>query len=252
MLFANVVREDESLLTLLNANYTFVDERLAKHYGIPDIHGSYFRRIELPADSPRRGLLGQGSILTVTSVATRTSPVTRGRWILENLLGTPAPIPPPGVDTNLEKNAEQVKNTSLRQRLEAHRANPACASCHKIMDPIGFALENFDLVGTWRDVDGKSAVDASGQLVDGTKLNGPADLRAALLSRSDAFVTNAAEKLFTYALGRPVQYFDMPAVRAVVHRAAQNDYRFSSLVLGVVSSDAFQMKMKKAPVTSGN
>jgi Protein of unknown function (DUF1592)/Protein of unknown function (DUF1588)/Protein of unknown function (DUF1585)/Protein of unknown function (DUF1587)/Protein of unknown function (DUF1595) len=245
MLFANVVHEDESLLTLLDANYTFVDERLAKHYGIPDIHGSYFRRINLPADSPRRGLLGHGSILTVTSVATRTSPVTRGRWILENLLGTPAPIPPPGVDTNLEKNAEEVKNTSLRHRLEAHRANPTCASCHKIMDPIGFALENFDLVGTWREVDGKSPVDASGQLVDGTKLNGPADLRAALLSRSESFVSNAVEKLFTYALGRPVQYFDMPTVRAVVHRAAQNDYRFSSLVLGVVSSDAFQMKIRK-------
>ena len=245
MLFANVVREDESLLRLLDANYTFVDERLAKHYGIPNIHGSYFRRIDLPADSPRRGLLGQGSILTVTSVATRTSPVTRGRWILENLLGTPAPIPPPGVDTNLEKNPEEVKNTSLRHRLEAHRTNPTCAACHKIMDPIGFALENFDLVGTWRDVDGKSPVDASGQLVDGTKLNGPADLRQVLLSRSDAFVTNATEKLFTYGLGRPVQYFDMPAVRGVVHRAAQNDYRFSSLVLGVVSSDAFQMKMKK-------
>jgi hypothetical protein len=252
MLFANVVHEDESLLRLLDANYTFVDERLAKHYGMPDIHGSYFRRVELPADSPRRGLLGQGSILTVTSVATRTSPVTRGRWILENLLGTPAPIPPPGVDTNLEKNPEEVKNTSLRHRLEVHRTNPTCASCHKIMDPIGFALENFDLVGTWRDIDGKSPVDASGQLVDGTKLNGPADLRQALLSRSDAFVTNATEKLLTYALGRPAQYFDMPTVRAVVHRAAQNDYRFSSLVLGVVSSDAFQMKMKKAPVTSGN
>jgi hypothetical protein len=252
MLFANVVHEDESLLTLLNAKYTFVDERLGRHYGIPDIHGSYFRRIELAADSPRRGLLGQGSILTVTSVATRTSPVTRGRWILENLLGTPAPIPPPGIDTNLEKNPEEVKNTSLRQRMEAHRTNPTCASCHKIMDPIGFSLENFDLVGTWRDVDGKARIDASGQLVDGTKLNGPADLREALLSRSGAFVTNATEKLFTYALGRPVQYFDMPAIRAVVHRAAQNDYRFSSLVLGVVSSDAFQMKMKKGTVTSGH
>ena len=253
MLFSNVVRDDESLLRLLDANYTFVDERLAKHYGIPNIHGSYFRRVELPADSPRRGLLGQGSILTVTSVATRTSPVTRGRWILENLLGTPAPIPPPGVDTNLEKNPEEVKNTSLRHRLEVHRTNPTCASCHKIMDPIGFALENFDLVGTWRDVDGKSPVDAAGQLVDGTKLNGPADLRGALLSRSDAFVTNATEKLFTYALGRPVQYFDMPTVRAVVHRAAQNDYRFSSLVLGVVSSDAFQMKLKRSTtVVAGN
>jgi hypothetical protein len=252
MMFANVVHEDASLLDMLNANYTFVDERLAKHYGIPDIHGSYFRRVDLAADSPRRGLLGQGSILTVTSVATRTSPVTRGRWILENLLGTPAPIPPPGVDTNLEKNPEEVKNTSLRRRLEAHRTNPVCASCHKIMDPIGFALENFDLVGTWRDVDGRMPVDASGQLVDGTIVRSPADLRAALLSRSEAFVTNATEKLFTYALGRPVQYFDMPTVRAVVHRAAQNDYRFSSLILGVVSSDPFQMRMKKPTVASGN
>jgi len=252
MLFSNVVREDESLLTLLDANYTFVDERLAKHYGMPNIHGSYFRRVDLPAGSPRRGLLGQGSILTVTSVATRTSPVTRGRWILENLLGTPAPIPPPGVDTNLEKNPEEVKNTSLRHRLELHRTNPTCASCHKIMDPIGFALENFDLVGTWRDVDGKSTVDASGQLVDGTTLNGPADLRQALLSRSDAFATNVTEKLFTYALGRPAQYFDMPVVRAVVRRAAQNDYRFSSLILGVVSSDAFQMRMKKTELRTQN
>jgi hypothetical protein len=252
MLFANIVREDDSVLDLLNANYTFVDERLARHYGIPNIHGSYFRRIELPGDSPRKGLLGQGSVLTVTSVATRTSPVTRGKWILENLLGTPAPVPPPGVDTNLEKNPEEVKNTSLRHRLEAHRGNPVCASCHKIMDPLGFALENFDLVGTWRDVDGKMPVDSSGQLVDGTALKGPGDLRAALLSRSDAFVTNVTEKLFTYALGRPVQYFDMPAVRAVVHRAAQNDDRFSSLILGVVSSDAFQMRMKKPQVTSGN
>ena len=248
MLFTNIVREDESLLRLLDADYTFVDERLAKHYGLPNIHGSYFRRVDLAPDSPRRGLLGQGSILTVTSVATRTSPVTRGRWILENLLGTPAPTPPPGVDTNLEKNPEEVKNTSLRHRLEVHRTNPTCAACHKIMDPIGFSLENFDLVGAWRDMDGKSPVDATGQLVDGTKLNGAADLRQALLSRSDAFVTNATEKLLTYALGRPVQYFDMPTVRAVVHRAAQNDYRFSSLVLGVVSSDAFQMKMKHSVV----
>ena len=252
MLFANIVHEDDGLLDMLNANYTFVDERLAKHYGIPNVHGSYFRRIDLPADSPRRGLLGQGSILTVTSVATRTSPVTRGKWILENLLGTPAPVPPPGVDTNLEKNPEEVKNTSLRHRLEAHRVNPVCASCHKIMDPLGFALENFDLVGTWRDVDSRMPVDSSGQLVDGTIVKGPADLRAALLSRSDAFVTNVTEKLFTYALGRPVQYFDMPMVRAVVQRAAQNDYRFSSLILGVVSSDAFQMRMKKQQVATNN
>jgi hypothetical protein len=246
MLFDNVVREDRSVIDLINADYTFVDERLARHYGIPDIHGSYFRRVSLSPDSPRRGLLGQGSMLTVTSVATRTSPVQRGRWILENLLGTPAPIPPPGVDTNLEKDPEAVKATSLRQRLEAHRGNPVCASCHKIMDPIGFGLENFDLVGAWRDRDGRTPVDASGQLVDGTKINGPADLRQALLSRSDAFVTTATVRLLTYALGRPVRYDDMPVVRAIVRRGAQNDYHFSSLVLGVVESAPFQMKMKKS------
>ncbi len=246
MLFDTVVREDRSVIDLINADYTFVDDRLARHYGIPDIHGSYFRRVSLPADSPRRGLLGQGSMLTVTSVATRTSPVQRGRWILENLLGTPAPIPPPGVDTNLEKDPEAVKATSLRQRLEAHRANPVCASCHKIMDPIGFSLENFDLVGGWRDRDGRTAVDASGQLVDGTRINGAADLRQALLGRSDAFVRTATVRLLTYALGRPVHYDDMPTVRAIVRRGAQNDYHFSSLVLGVVESAPFQMKMKKS------
>jgi len=245
MLFSTIVREDRSVIDLLNADYTFVDERLARHYGIPNIHGSYFRRIPLPADSPRRGLLGQGSMLTVTSVATRTSPVSRGKWILENILGLPALVPPPGVEVNLESDPAQVKVTSLRQRMEAHRANPVCASCHKIMDPIGFALEPFDLVGTWRERDGGIPVDASGQLVDGTPLHGPADLRQALLTRSDAFVTTATERLLTYALGRPVEYFDMPTVRSIVHRAASNDYKFSSLVLGVIESAPFQMKMKK-------
>ena len=245
MLFESIVRDDRSVVDLLSADYTFVDERLARHYGIPDIHGSYFRRVPLPADSPRRGLLGQGSMLTVTSVSTRTSPVQRGRWILENVLGTPAPVPPPGVDTNLEKDPEAVKATSLRQRLEAHRGNPVCASCHKIMDPIGFGLENFDLIGGWRELDGRTPVDPSGQLVDGTKLNGPGDLRAALLGRSDAFVTTAAGKLLTYALGRPIRPEDMPTVRAIVRRSARNDHRFSSLVLGVVESAPFQMKLKK-------
>jgi Protein of unknown function (DUF1592)/Protein of unknown function (DUF1588)/Protein of unknown function (DUF1585)/Protein of unknown function (DUF1595) len=244
MLFSTIVHEDRSIVDLLDADYTFVDERLARHYGIPDIHGSYFRRVPLDPESPRRGLLGQGSMLTVTSVATRTSPVSRGKWILENILGTPAPIPPPGVETNLEKDPAEVKATSLRQRLEAHRKNPVCASCHKIMDPIGFALENFDLVGTWRERDGPMPVDSSGQLVDGTQLHGPADLRRALLSRSDAFVTTATEKLLTYALGRPLEYYDMPTVRSIVRRAAQNDYRFSSLVLGVLESAPFQMRMK--------
>src|SRR5262245_9860026 len=244
MLFESIVREDRSVVNLLDADYTFVDERLAQHYGIPNIRGSYFRRISLPAASPRRGVLGQGSFLTISSVGTRTSPVTRGRWILENVLGTPAPVPPPGVDTNLEKDAEQVKVTSLRQRLELHRKVEPCASCHKIMDPIGFALENFDMVGTWRQLDGKTPIDASGQLVDGTKLNGVEDLRNALLSRKEMFVTTATQKLLTYAVGRTVQYYDMPAVRSIVRRAAQNDYKFSTLVLGVVESDAFQKKMK--------
>jgi hypothetical protein len=244
MLFDSVVGEDRSIVTLLDADYTFVDERLAQHYGIPNIHGSYFRRVTLDAASPRRGILGQGAFLTVSSVGTRTSPVTRGRWILENVLGTPAPVPPPGIDTNLEKDAEQVKITSLRQRLELHRKVEPCASCHKIMDPIGFALENFDMVGTWRQVDGKTAIDSSGQLVDGTKLGGVADLRNAVLSRKEMFVMTATQKLLTYAVGRTVQYYDMPAVRSIVHRAAQNDYKFSSLVLGVVESDAFLKKMK--------
>ena len=245
LLFTTIVHEDRSVLDLLDADYTFVDERLARHYGIPNIHGSYFRRIALDPASPRRGLLGQGSMLTVTSVATRTSPVSRGKWILENILGTPAPIPPLGVETNLEKDPAAVKATSLRQRLEAHRSNPACASCHRIMDPIGLALEHFDLVGTWRERDGRTPIDASGQLVDGTPLHGAADLRQALLSRSDAFVTAATEKLLMYALGRPVHYYDMPAVRAIVRRAAQHDYRFSLLVLGVVESAPFQKKIKK-------
>jgi hypothetical protein len=245
MLFESIVREDRSIVNLLDADYTFVDERLAQHYGIPNIHGSYFRRLTLDPSSPRRGILGQGSFLTVTSVGTRTSPVTRGRWILENVLGTPAPVPPPGVDTNLEKDAEQVKVTSLRQRLELHRKVEPCASCHKIMDPIGFALENFDMVGTWRAFDnGKTPIDSSGQLVDGTKLQGVADLRNALLSRREMFVSTATQKLLTYALGRTVQYYDLPAVRSIVRKAAQNDYKFSSLVLGVVQSDPFQKKMK--------
>ena len=186
----------------------------------------------------------------MTSVGTRTSPVTRGRWILENVLGTPAPVPPPGIDTNLEKDAEQVKVTSLRQRLELHRKVEPCASCHKIMDPIGFALENFDMVGTWREFDnGKTPIDSSGQLVDGTKLQGVADLRNALLSRREMFVSTATQKLLTYALGRTVQYYDLPAVRAIVRKAAQNDYKFSSLVLGVVQSDPFQKKMKLKKVS---
>jgi Protein of unknown function (DUF1588)/Protein of unknown function (DUF1592)/Protein of unknown function (DUF1585) len=250
LLFSTIVREDRSLIDLLDADYTFVDERLARHYGIPDVHGSYFRRVTLPPDSPRRGLLGQGSMLTVTSVATRTSPVSRGKWVLENLLGTPVPVPPPGVETNLG-GAEGAKSSSLRQRLEMHRASPVCASCHRIMDPMGFALENFDLIGQWRTFDGPAPIDSTGQLADGTPLEGPADLRRAVLDRSDAFMTTATEKLLTYALGRPVHSYDMPTVRAIARRAAGNDNRFSSLVMGIIESDAFQKRVKKSTVGSG-
>ena len=244
LLFRTVVREDRSIIDLLDADFTFVDERLATHYGIPDIHGSRVRRIALPENSVRRGLLGHGSILTVTSAANRTSPVLRGKWILDNLLGAPPPQPPPGVETNLEKDPEQVKVTSLRQRLEQHRANPVCASCHKVMDPIGLSLENFDHTGKWRTEDAKVPIDASGQLTDGTRLDGPATLRRALLERSDVFATVAVEKMLTYAVGRAVRYQDMPAVRSVVREAARDKYRFSSLVLGVVRSAPFQMRTK--------
>jgi mono/diheme cytochrome c family protein len=245
MVFGAIVREDRSILELLDADYTYVDERLAEHYGLKDVRGSHFRRVTLPADSPRRGLLGHGSMLTVTSVATRTSPVMRGKWILENLLGAPPPEPPPGVEVNLDQ-PEAAKTTTLRQRLELHRASPVCASCHNIMDPLGLALENFDLIGAWREMDGPSKVDASGKLADGTPVSGAADLRRALLSRSDAFVTTATEKLLTYALGRPVHHEDMPLVRGIVRRAGREDNRFSALVLGIVESDAFQMRIKKA------
>ena len=242
LLFDTIVREDRSLLDLVDANYTFVDERLARHYGIPNVRGSRFRRIEL-GDSPRRGLLGQGSFLTVTSAGNRTSPVKRGKWILENLLGAPVPSPPPGVETNLEKSvAHGATPMSLRQRLEQHRANPSCAACHAVMDPIGFSLEPFDLIGKLRDTDEGVPVNAAGKLVDGTALDGPASLRMAILDRREAFVATAAEKLLTYALGRRVEYFDMPAVRAIARDAGRDGYKFSALVTGIVKSTPFQMK----------
>ena len=248
MFFDSIVRENRSVVDLLNADYTFLDERLAKHYGIPDVYGSRFRRVKLPDDS-RRGLLGQGSILLVTSVATRTSPVARGKWVLENILGSPAPLPPPNVPA-LPEDASSAKVVSVRERMEAHRKNPVCASCHKIMDPIGFSLENFDLTGKWRTTDGGLPVDASSQLVDGTKLSGPASLRQALISRSDVFVSTLTEKLMTYAVGRGLKFYDMPAVRSITREAARNDNHFSSIVLGIVSSKPFQMKMKPVEKTA--
>jgi hypothetical protein len=244
LLLRTIVREDRSIVDLLDADFTFVDERLARHYGIPGVRGSRMRRVSLPADSPRRGLLGHGSILTVTSAANRTSPVQRGKWVLENLLGAPPPQPPPGVETNLDGEAAQMKATSLRQRMEQHRVNPACSSCHKIMDPIGFALENFDHAGKWRTLDGKTPIDATGQMMDGTKLDGSDSLRRALVARADVFAGVAAEKMLTYASGRALRPQDMPAVRAITRGAAADRYRFSSLVLGVVKTPQFQMRTR--------
>jgi len=243
MLFESILREDRSVLDLLDADYTFVNERLAKHYGIPGVYGPDFRRVPVPIDA-RRGLLGQGSMLLVTSNANRTSPVQRGKWILENLLGSPPPLPPPNVPP-LKENSGDTAATSVRERMEEHRANPVCAGCHKIMDPIGLALENFDGVGQYRTMDSGFPIDASGQLVDGTKLNGPASLRQALLDRPEAFVGTLTEKLLMYGVGRETKYSDMPAVRAVMHEAATNRYRFSDLVLGVVKTPAFQMRLKQ-------
>jgi len=244
--FETIVREDRSIVDLLDADYTFVDERLARHYGIPNIRGSQFRRVTLGKDDPRRGLLGKASFLLVTSAGNRTSPVSRGKWILENVLGVSAPAVPASVPP-LKENNERTDGRvlSMRERMEEHRSNPSCASCHKIMDPIGFSLENFDLTGKWRDIDQKTPVDASSELVDGTQLHGPATLRQALVSRSDAFVTTATEKLLTYAVGRTVHYYDMPTIRSIVREAAGNDYHFSSIVLGIVKSAAFRMKMKE-------
>ena len=246
MLFANIAREDRSVLEVLDADYTFMNERLARHYGVSGVRGSYMRRVSLPKDSPRRGVLGQGSILTVTSVGDRTSPVMRGAWVMENLMGAPVPRPPPGVEADLKAEVSE-KPSTVRERLERHRTNPSCAMCHQIMDPIGFSLENFDLVGRWRDHDGASVIDTSGKLVDGTPLSSPQALRGALLARKDSFVTTFTEKLLTYALGRRIEYFDQPAIRDVVRKADRQGDRFSAFVLGIVASEPFQFKAKAPP-----
>ena len=245
-LIAYVIDEDLPITQLLDADYTFLNERLARHYGIENVRGSWFRKVQLPPDSPRRGLIGQGSILTVTSTASRTSPVVRGIWVLENLLSVPIPAPPPGVETNLDGDGSIVLTSSIRQRLEAHRANPSCSSCHSIIDPVGFALENFDPIGAWRLKDGDSPVDASGILVDGTAVSSPSDLRNALMSRSGLFITNMTEKLLTYALGRGLEHHDMPTVRSITKQAADQDYRFTSLVIGIVYSPQFTERVKGA------
>jgi hypothetical protein len=231
---------------LLNAKYTFLNERLARHYQIPNVYGERFRRVELKDDN-RSGLLGQGSILTVTSYGNRTSPVLRGKWLLEMILGTPPPPPPPDVPP-LKEKSETDRPLSVRGRLEQHRQNPACASCHVRMDPLGFALENFDAIGKWRTDEDGVPVDASAALPDGTKLAGVAGLRRILLGRRDQFAGTLTEKLLTYSLGRELEYYDLPAARKIAREAAPSDYRWSSIILGIVKSVPFQMSITRSAV----
>lgn len=243
LFFASIVREDRSVVDLLGADYTFLNERLARHYQIPNVYGSRFRRVTLN-DEQRKGLLGQGSLLTVTSYNTRTSPVLRGMWLLENILGTPPPPPPPDVPSL--KEDQDTEALTMRERMEQHRENPACAVCHRVMDPLGFALENFDAIGRWRTTSGAAdaPVDASGELPDGTRFDGPAELREILLSKREQFVETFTEKLLTYALGRGVEYSDRPSIRKIVREAAP-DYRWSSLILSLVQSTPFQMRRSR-------
>ena len=237
----SLLREDRSILDLLNADHTFVNERLARHYGIPNIYGSHFRRVVL-TEEHRRGLLGKGSILTVTSYANRTSPVLRGKWVLDHILGTPPAPPPPNIPDLVERD-QDGKAFSMREAMEQHRANPVCATCHSQMDPLGFALENFDGTGSWRTLDADAPIDASGILPDGTRFQGPVELQRVLIeSKSEEFVNTVTEKLLTYALGRGVESCDAPAIRSIIREAASDDYRWSSLILGVVKSTPFQMR----------
>jgi hypothetical protein len=250
LFFDSIVRDDRSVLDLLTADYSFVNERLANHYGIPDVTGSAFRRVLVP--EYRRGLLGQGSILTLTSVADRTSPVLRGKWVMEVLLGTPPPPPPPNVPAldDSTKSVQGGKRLSTRERMEEHRKDPTCNSCHRVMDPLGLALDNFDVTGAWRIKDNEVPVDSTGDLYDGTKMNGPAGLRQALLKHSDVVLRSFVENLLTYALGRRVEYADMPAVRAIIRDAAKRNNRMSSFILGVVNSAAFRMVKPEGVVTT--
>jgi len=242
LLLKSVIAEDRSVLDLLRANYTFLNERLAKHYGIPNVYGSRFRKVTFEANNARGGLLRQGSILMVTSYPTRTSPVIRGKWVLDNLLGVPPPPPLPNVPALKDAKAGAKQPQSVRARLAEHRANPVCANCHRLMDPIGFALENYDAVGRWRTVDANTPVDASGTLFDGTSVQGVAGLQKGILDHPDLFVSTLSEKLLTFGLGRGVEYYDGPSIRKVVRDAAANDYRFSSLVIGIVNSTPFRMR----------
>jgi len=242
MFVESIIREDRSVLDLLSADYTFVNERLALHYGIPNVRGDQFRRVTL-TDQNRWGLLGKGGVLLSTSYANRTAPVIRGAWILENILGTPPAAPPPDVEA-FQENKDGERAKTIRAIMEQHRSKPTCNACHGVMDPLGFALENFDAIGEWRAQDrwAGTPIDASGELIDGTKVSGPADLRKALVKRGPQFVQTMTERLMTYALGRSVDYYDMPTVRQIVRDAARDNYRFSSLVMGIVKSAPFQMR----------
>ncbi|MGE0360298.1 MAG: DUF1592 domain-containing protein [Vicinamibacterales bacterium] len=252
LFFASLVGDDRSVLDLLRADYTFANERIARHYGIPNVMGPEFRRVAVPDE--RRGILGHGSVLLLTSVADRTSPVQRGKWVMEVLLGSPPPPPPPNVPLLEETGgARGGRVLSVRERMEEHRKNPACTSCHKVIDPLGLALENFDVTGKWRIKDGDVAVDASGELYDGMKMNGPAGLREALLAHKDAFLLSFTEHLMTYALGRRVEPFDMAAVRKVIRDASADDLKLSAFVLGVVNTPAFRMnKVEPTDATTAN
>jgi cytochrome c5 len=246
----SIIREDRSVLDLLDADYTFVNERLARHYGIPNIYGSHFRRVTVKQEA-RRGLLGHGSILTVTSYPNRTSPVLRGKYILENILGTPPSPPPPNIDTTLEnKQGEEPK--SVRALLEQHRRNPTCASCHRVMDPLGFALENFDGIGEWRLKETGGAIDSTGQMGTGAPVDGPVGLRKAILAQPEMFVRTLTDKLMTYGLGRGVEHKDKPLVRGIARDTAAQNYRFSSIVLGIVKSPAFQLKKAQADAVTAS
>jgi len=248
LFFHSLIEEDRSIFDLLTADYTFVNERLGRHYGFPGISGDGFRRISYP-DEHRRGIFGHGSVLTLTSHPNRTSPVLRGKWVMEVLMGTPPPPPPPNVptlDESTDEATDDGRMLTTGERLAMHRANPTCASCHSLIDPIGLAFENFDVTGTWRIREGGTPVAVSGELYDGTPLSGPADLRSALLSRPLPIVRNFTQNLMAYALGRRVEYFDMPSIRSITGEAAQQDYRMSALILGVVGSDAFRMQQATA------
>jgi hypothetical protein len=246
MFFESIVREDRKVSDFLNADYTFVNERLARFYGIPGVYGERFRRVTLDPKSPRGGLLGQGSLLTVTSHPNRTSPVLRGKWLLETILGAPPPEPPANVP-GLPDRGEGGRPASVRERLEAHRKNPVCAACHAPMDPLGFALENFSAIGEWRDVsEAGTPIDSTGTMPSGAKFEGPAGLREILVGRRAEFAGTIAEKLMAYALGRGVEFYDRPSLRVISKAAAGDDYRWSSIVLGIVRSTPFQMRTARS------